>query len=98
MTNKCMVTRLLQINLNHARQAQDLFSHHLDERDIDLGIVAEPLWIPDGPSWVASINGSVAIVKGAANNSPPLRVIERGMGYAAARWRPITVINCYAPP
>lgn len=42
-----------------------------------MGIVAVPLWIPDVPSWVAWTNGSAAIVKGAANNSPPLRVIER---------------------
>lgn len=37
---------VLQANLNHARQAQDLFLHTLAERGCGLGIVAEPYCPP----------------------------------------------------
>lgn len=77
--------RLLQVNLNHACQAQHLMLQNLAERGMGLAIVAEPYRIPDNnPNWVGDNNGSAAIVRVAADFSPPLQVTERGEGFVAA--------------
>jgi len=69
-----MAVRLLQANLNHARRAQDLFCHGLDERGIGLGIVAEPYRIPEkNLNWAGDEDGSAAIVRNATFKSPPSR-------------------------
>lgn len=48
-----MSVKLLQVNLNHACQAQHLFCHGLDERGIGLAYIAEPYRIPENnPNWV----------------------------------------------
>lgn len=44
----------LQANLNHSAGAQDLFVQSLAEWSIDVGIVAEPYRVPDGPNWFRS--------------------------------------------
>jgi len=94
-----MVVRFLQANLNHVRQAQHLFMQSLAERDIGLAIVSEPYRIPDDNSnWIGDDGGSAAVVRVAADLSPPLKLIGRGAGYAAAKWGPYNVISCYAPP
>lgn len=57
-------TGLLQTNINHARQAQDLFVHTLAERDCGLGVVVEPYRVPAGhPCWAANLTGFVAFTK-----------------------------------
>lgn len=93
-----MAAKILHANLNHVRQAQNLFCHTLDERGIGLAIAAEPYKVPArDPNWVGDECGSMAIVKAAAN-SPSLSAIERGVGYAAAKWEPTIIVGCYAPP
>jgi len=42
-----MTVKLLQANLNHACQVQNLFLQSLAERGIGLAVVAEPYKIPD---------------------------------------------------
>lgn len=94
-----MVVRFLQANLNHACQAQHLFLQSLAERGVGLALVAEPYRVPeDNPTWIGDNGGSAAIVRVAAASSPPLRVIERGVGYAAGSWGSFSIIACYAPP
>lgn len=91
-----MAVKLLQVNLNHSRRAQDLFCYAL-ERGIGLGIVAEPYRVPDkNPNWAGDDDGSV--VRNTAFRSPPLTVKERGRGYVAVEWGSTTYIACYAPP
>lgn len=48
-----MSVPIIQANLNHACQAQDLFLHTLAERGCGLGIAAEPYRPPPGgaPNW-----------------------------------------------
>lgn len=62
-----MAVKILQVNLNHARRAQDLFCHSLVERGTGLAIVVEPYQVSDRNSnWVGDKNGSVTIVRAAA--------------------------------
>lgn len=79
---------LLQANLNHARQAQDLFVHSLAERGCGLGVISEPYRVPAGhPSWAADLTGSVAMVWRTTPDSPPCSVRESGQGYTMVlRW------------
>ncbi|XP_072759244.1 uncharacterized protein [Anoplolepis gracilipes] len=84
-----MAARVLQANLNHARQAQDLFVHTL----------AEPYRIPEHPSWVGDELGSVAITwRADAPASLPATLVAKGKGWVAVRWGPVLVVGVYLPP
>jgi len=92
-----MAVKLLQANLNHARRAQDLFCHGLDERGIRLGIVAEPYRVPDkSPNWAGDEDGGDS--EKHRIQVPPLSVKERGRGYVAVEWGSTAYTACYAPP
>ncbi|RLU14698.1 hypothetical protein DMN91_013052, partial [Ooceraea biroi] len=94
-----MAGQVLQANLNRARRAQDLFLQSLAERGYALGIAAEPFGPPaDSPSWAVGGGGLVAIVRGDAAGSPPLRVLEVGGEFVAAQWGGITVVGVYVSP
>ncbi|XP_072754774.1 uncharacterized protein [Anoplolepis gracilipes] len=94
-----MVARVLQANLNHARQAQDLFVHTLAERGCGLGIAAEPYQIPEHPSWVGDELGSVALTwRADARASLSATLVGKGKGWVAVRWGPVLVIGVYLPP
>ncbi|XP_025271334.1 uncharacterized protein LOC112639970 [Camponotus floridanus] len=94
---------ILQANLNHARQAQDLFLHTLAERCCGLGIVAEPYcppagganWLTDAPPAGSSL---VAVVWRGMEGSPPCGMVKRGAGYVAVRWGNTLVVAVYSPP
>lgn len=73
--------RVLQANLNHARQAQDLFIHTLAERDCGLGIMAEPYQVPSGhPCWAVDSTGLVAITWRVTPAAPPCSFRGAGPG------------------
>lgn len=56
-----MAVNLIQINLNKARQAQDLLTQRIREWDIALAIIAEPHRIPENQNWVGDRSGAVAV-------------------------------------
>ncbi|XP_072766437.1 uncharacterized protein [Anoplolepis gracilipes] len=94
-----MAAWVLQANLNHARQAQDLFVHTLTERGCGLGIAAEPYQIPEHPSWVGNDLGSVAVTwRADAPASLPATLVGKGKGWVAVRWGPVLVVGVYLPP
>ncbi|XP_072757504.1 uncharacterized protein [Anoplolepis gracilipes] len=94
-----MAAWVLQANLNHARQAQDLFVHTLAERGCGLGIAAEPYRIPEHHSWVGDDLGSVAVTSRAdAPASLPAILVGKGKGWVAVRWGPVLVVGVYLPP
>ncbi|XP_067205363.1 uncharacterized protein [Linepithema humile] len=94
-----MSTRLLQANLNHARQAQDLFLEDLCGRDAGLDVVAEPYSVPDSnPNWVAAADGSAVIIRRHSPRSPSISLMERGREFVIARWGALRVVGVYAPP
>ncbi|XP_011859393.1 PREDICTED: uncharacterized protein LOC105556893 [Vollenhovia emeryi] len=95
-----MALKILQANLNHARQAQDLFLHSLAERGCGLGIVAEPYRIPIHPCcWVGSRDGSAAITwRRTGERSAPGSKIRAGENWVAMEWGPLKVIGVYLRP
>nr|XP_012146537.1 PREDICTED: RNA-directed DNA polymerase from mobile element jockey-like [Megachile rotundata] len=89
---------ILQSNLNRSARAQDLFGQALAEREVGLGVVAEPYRVPVHPSWIGDSLGSVAIVWTGRPASPPCSLIESGRGFVAADWGGTVVVGVYAPP
>lgn len=93
------MTRLLQENLNHARQAQDLFVHTLAELDCGLGVIAEPYRVPaTHPCWASDLSGLAALTWRETSSSPPCRHRESGHGFVAVDWGPMSVIAVYVSP
>ncbi|XP_077279449.1 uncharacterized protein LOC143906940 [Temnothorax americanus] len=94
-----MALRVLQVNLNHARAAQDLFCQVLAKRGCGLGIVAEPYRVPrDHPCWFSDRGGSAAITVRAAPTSPPYSLKCAGEGFVAVEYGPLCAVAVYAPP
>lgn len=92
-----MIIRILEANLNYTCQAQHLMMQYLAERGVGLAIVVEPYKISDENRNKVN-SGSAAIVRTTVDLSPPLRIIERGERYVAAKWGQYHVISCYAHP
>ncbi|XP_071578406.1 uncharacterized protein [Temnothorax nylanderi] len=92
-------TKVAQINLNHARLAQDLLTQVLAERGAGLAVVAEPYRVPaNHPSWVVDRTGKAAIFWSGAQHSPPLSLFESGDGFVAAGYGDVYVISVYSSP
>ncbi|XP_011858500.1 PREDICTED: uncharacterized protein LOC105556049, partial [Vollenhovia emeryi] len=86
-------------NLNHARQAQDIFLHSLAERGCGLGIVAEPYRVPKSPCWAESTDGTAAITwRRTGERSLPGKKLKAGEGWVAVEWGPLVIIGVYLRP
>ncbi|XP_071579544.1 uncharacterized protein [Temnothorax nylanderi] len=89
----------MEINLNHARAAQDLFVQTMAEGGCGLGIIAEPYRVPTNhPCWAQGRSGLSAITWRHMPESSPSRVLEAGEGFVAIQWGLISVVSVYAPP
>ncbi|XP_072743484.1 uncharacterized protein [Anoplolepis gracilipes] len=94
-----MAARVLQANLNHARQAQHLFFHTLAECGYGLDIAAEPYWISGHSFWVWDDLGSVVITwRAEAPASLLATLVGRDKGWVTIRWGPVLVVRVYLLP
>jgi hypothetical protein len=57
-----MAIRLLQTNLNHCVETQDLWVQSLAANDFGLDVAAEPWRVPESSNWYSDIAGLVAIL------------------------------------
>ncbi|XP_020298461.1 uncharacterized protein LOC109862737 [Pseudomyrmex gracilis] len=89
---------LLQGNLNHAREAQDLLVHSFAELDGCLAVAAEPHSVPDHPSWLGSKDGSVALHFRWGHASTFFSFLEKGEGFVACEWGELVIVGCYFSP
>lgn len=81
----------MQVNLNHARRAQDLLLQFMDERGSSVAIISEPYRVPAGnPQWVGSPDGTAAIKWRRTASPLPYNRVAGGMGYVLARWGGLT--------
>ncbi|XP_011859623.1 PREDICTED: uncharacterized protein LOC105557088 [Vollenhovia emeryi] len=86
----------IEANLNHARQAQDLFLHTLAERGCGLGVVAEPFRVLNHPGWAGSADGSVAIIwRRTGKRHVPCSKLREGNGWVLVECGPIKVMGVY---
>lgn len=97
-----MALRLFQANLNHDREAQDLFLHCLAERSYGLEVAAEPYRVPSGNAkWASDRAKYVAVVwsgGGVTAPSPFIRKFEDGRRFGVVGWGTITIIAVYLSP
>ncbi|XP_011860098.1 PREDICTED: uncharacterized protein LOC105557461 [Vollenhovia emeryi] len=94
-----MPLRIIQANINHARQAQDLLLQAIAERGAGLAIVAEPWRVPDHPCWAVNPEKSVAIHwRRTREQHVPCCKKGEGPGWVMVEWGPLLVIGSTLGP
>lgn len=95
-----MRTRAIQINLNHARQAQELLHQTMAELGAGLAFIAEPYSVPQNhPHWHGSTDGTAACLwRCTGEDAASCTLLEAGEGYVAVKWGDITAISVYLSP
>lgn len=73
--------RIIQINLNHCKEAQDLLMHTADRRKCDVMIISELYRTEKKGNWLVSRDGKAAIV--IANPELVVTCVRRGIGFVA---------------
>lgn len=94
-----MAAIVLQNNLNHSCQAQNLFLHTLAECGGVLGIISEPYRVPkDRTNWASDDEGTVAITWRTSQDFPPCVPVEKRPGMIVVDWGRYTIISVYISP
>lgn len=89
--------RIIQTNLNHCKAAQDLLAQTEIEKSIGISIIAEPYNVPDGNSWMSSLDGRAAIH--ITNNMLIFGVTKRrGRFSVSYLWKKLIIISAYISP
>lgn len=84
--------KILQVNLNHSRVAQDLLIHTAREGKFGLICISEPYNIPKG--WASDeLNKAAIMTLGYPGISD---IIFRGKGFVAVDWN--NICYCYLSP
>lgn len=94
------MARIVQVNLNHARQSQDLLLRTMEEKTVDLAVIAEPRSIPSDDRWHESAGRvpTVAITWQGASHDHIYVPLDRRQGYSVVLWNNIMVIGIYFSP
>uniref|UniRef100_A0ABD2X1G4 Endonuclease/exonuclease/phosphatase domain-containing protein n=1 Tax=Trichogramma kaykai TaxID=54128 RepID=A0ABD2X1G4_9HYME len=89
--------RILQLNLNHCRAAQDLLSQTILEQRINVAVVCDQYKNLDPPYWRTDANGQAAIWAhgGCRVQEHPARARPF---FTWARINGIYIFSIYAPP
>lgn len=77
-----MECKIIQVNINHASQAQDLLVQHMREWKVDTAVVAEPYRVPKHPEWFGDRTGKAAIYAICSVRNQ-ITFVERGESYIA---------------
>lgn len=93
-----MPLKIMQTNVNHARQAQDLLVQNMREYDIALALIAEPYNIPNHPNWVGDTDRKAAITWQSSLYQGACVLRARGRGYVAVEMANIVIFSCYVTP
>lgn len=90
---------MIQANVNHTKEAQDLLLQTMSERKCTLGIVSEPHRVPkDHPLWTSDTTSTVAITWKWWRGAPVCTPLKQGTHYVAVKWQDVIVIGVYFPP
>ncbi|XP_047368628.1 uncharacterized protein LOC124956620 [Vespa velutina] len=94
-----MSSAVLQINLNHARRAQDILIQRMRENSVEIAVIAEPWWVPSGDErWFSSLGGTSLSAVLVGENGRPCSLVCRGLFYVAVKWGDSLVVSVYFPP
>lgn len=86
--------KILQINLNKSRGAQDLMLQYMYEKKAGIALISEPNKIPRG-NWVEDTKGLAAVHWG---REEPCALVRRGKGYVMIEWGEYKIISVYCSP
>lgn len=94
-----MTSKILQININHARDGHDLMLQRMMEEDFGLAIVPEPYVVPmNHPQWYVNDAGTVALTWRKSEKPLPCTPLEKGQHHVAVKWGDMVVIGVYMSP
>jgi len=89
--------KVLQLNTNHSKTAQDLLWQTVAEHNVDVAILSEPYKCIDSPNWVTDSEKQAALwVLG--NKTPECKMTTSNRGFTWAKVEGIYYASCYAPP
>lgn len=90
--------KVWQINLNHARRAQDLLAHTMLEKRVDIAMVAEPYnGINEYSRWYRDRTKTAAITW-SKEEERNIKKIRKGEGWVIVKWREWMVMSVYISP
>jgi len=95
-----MAHKIIQLNLNHARNATDMLVQAMSEQGYSLAIISEPHTVPRDSRWVGSTDSppSAAITWQGAGRVQTCMGVATGPGFCAVRWREWVIFSCYFSP
>ena len=89
--------RIVQLNLNHCREAQDILYQNVRELKTDIAILSEPYNNDNGAAWVSDLSGKAAIW--ACQNVLFTRTMtNKENGFVWVCVDGVFIYSCYAPP
>jgi len=98
MNNIKSKIKILQINLNNCRAAQDLQMQKEKEGNIDITLISEPYRVPDSADWAASLDGTAAIHWSTKNMQCSGVLQKRGRFSVMMKWGTLIAVSCYISP
>lgn len=90
--------KMMQVNLNHAKMAQDMFNQWTLEKEIELAAVQEPYNCSNTDYWFTSQNGLAAVFWNRRITNIPCKLIQRGQHTVAIKYKDHVLISCYSSP
>lgn len=93
-----MSTKVLQINLNHARKAADLLEAHTIEFGVGICLISEPYFFQDNASYFYSKDCSAAIRTDSRYLLSPCELYLDGNIFVAIKYLHYIVASCYISP
>lgn len=90
--------KLLQINLNNCRAAQDLMLQVEKEYQFDMTLMTEPYKVPEDPTWTSSTNDTACIHWRGDGHMNICTKKKQGPFSTSVLWRDIIIISCYISP
>lgn len=89
------MSKVWQINLNHARRAQDLLAHAMMEERVNIAVVAEPYnGLNKYPRWFKDTT-KLAAITWSEKEGKNIRKIKKGNGWVTVKWKDCTIMSVY---
>lgn len=93
-----MALKILQININHSWEAQDLFGQRAREIGVAICAISEPRRIPTSPYWFGSIDCKSAVFWLPENAVGVCKLIYRGKNFVLVKISNLFIYSCYISP
>ncbi|XP_070140462.1 uncharacterized protein [Drosophila kikkawai] len=89
--------KLIQLNLNHCRAAQDLLSQTVRELGSEVAVLSEPYRVGSSRDWATDRSGK-AVLWLCGADAPELRDTKAAEGFVRANIGGIWLYSCYLAP